>query len=1099
MSSHSAKKLNITENEAELRSGQLPPIQNRPRLCLSVDRLPDDPNSGTASWDLWSAAYREAVDSVSGKVDVAILKGKDATRLFSELEDTAKEATHKSFFLKGMRYLESLKVPLDKIKGILDLASPLASLEPTAATVLGVVRGLTAIAISFANADSNFAGQLETMLLRISYIDACDTLGQKAEEKKIHKALVSVYCKILEFYQAVCEILSKKGIKLIIKMILESDRLPSIAEDVLKSSNILHDLVQTTTLKVLQDVESMIINQQISAWLGADKMEVQTQHNRELKDLCADQACEFLLKNENFLNWYHSSSPRQLVILGETGCGKSVAMAFIVERLLQSEHDQIQIPNPMICYHYCRDDKTGKITTILSVLILSLLEKLPGLKKKFFNWYQQVQTLGSIPGADFKILEELLRKLLITIDRPVFFVIDGLDECDKDSRKKLLDFLKALLKDVPRLKTLLSSRPQEKILRHFGGAARIELVLDYQRDRIIAEKTVDMYLYDLSAEVKSIVIDKLSRRANGSAIWTRMTVKLIELRELTTDGGIARLLDEMVLPESLSDLYNLLFSRCTGDDSENSRLAKTALKFLTTTDRPLSILELAWAVTLDAFSHVTTVHALEQLVDHQRIMSLIHPFISRVDFNDLKKYQVRLAHHSVKEFILKECISEHIGLQGPALVAAPLTKYQCSRSLETLSLNICIKYLLLEEISNRNLFSDEQIAILELPQECDIFGENEEPIDYDAHCTWETWEENMIHFDPTERGFGELFVYASCYWIKHFGAAEIKPLPELASIERLCQAGSTRLRNWIQQNCRPGCAITARFQFDYRLYDPLSVTSLYGSVPMLRDMLENSDFADGVYLPDLAMGAADQILRWGDISRLRILFFDGKVGHQLQNLDFFRRIIKTWQESPSHNQETPSHNHHWDDVFALVDAVSDKMVHGRWGNELLCVAAGAGCMPIIRRLMRSTQHNEGLRSELLRGSRKEPQWTLSEPHHQSIGEAILGNHLDVVKYLIKENEIDAHLRYHNSSGENVLHLASMMCNPAMFQLLAPRFPEGITQVDVRGDTALERVIMNFSAPGNRFESARILLSQTADWHLAEKHYRRIFSNMVDDS
>ncbi|KAL4941968.1 hypothetical protein BDV06DRAFT_171070 [Aspergillus oleicola] len=43
-----------------------------------------------------------------------------------------------------------------------------------------------------------------------------------------------------------------------------------------------------------------------------------------------------------------------------------------------------------------------------------------------------------------------------------------------------------------------------------------------------------------------------------------------------------------------------------------------------------------------------------------------------------------------------------------------------------------------------------------------------------------------------------------------------EPLSSLASIEVLCQAGSTRLRNWVQQNCRPDCAITARFEFESR-------------------------------------------------------------------------------------------------------------------------------------------------------------------------------------------------------------------------------------------------------------------------------------------
>lgn len=162
------------------------------------------------------------------------------------------------------------------------------------------------------------------------------------------------------------------------------------------------------------------------------------------------------------------------------------------------------------------------------------------------------------------------------------------------------------------------------------------------------------------------------------------------------------------------------------------------------------------------------------------------------------------------------------------------------------------------------------MAIEELPQEFDLFNDNEDPTDYDPCCTWEAWEENMIRYDPTDRGFGELFVYASCYWLEHFGAITVEPLPGLGNIENLCQAGSTRLQNWIKQNCRPECTIKPRFLFDSSLYDPLSITSLYGSEAMLRDMLESSDFGKDQFLPNPAIGATDQILQWGDLSRLTL-------------------------------------------------------------------------------------------------------------------------------------------------------------------------------------------------------------------------------------
>lgn len=69
-------------------------------------------------------------------------------------------------------------------------------------------------------------------------------------------------------------------------------------------------------------------------------------------------------------------------------------------------------------------------------------------------------------------------------------------------------------------------------------------------------------------------------------------------------------------------------------------------------------------------------------------------------------------------------------------------------------------------------------------------------------------------------------------------------------------------------------------------------------------------------------GAADQILRWGDLSRLRILFLDDRVGQQLQNLALFRLLIKTWRNSTI---DRPN----WDDAFALVDDVLDRLVRER--------------------------------------------------------------------------------------------------------------------------------------------------------------------------
>ncbi|KAJ4308383.1 hypothetical protein N0V84_012133 [Fusarium piperis] len=948
---------NTSRDEARNSTDQAALDANHHEQSLATDQstVVDRVGGIVVSPDLWSTAYREAVESLGEDIDIAILKGKSVEQLFRELEEIDNEATMESAFLRGVKYLQSIQVPLERFKLALDLASPLTSLDPTASTVFGMVRGVTAIAISFSTADLEFAKQIAEMLEQISYIDDCDTLGQKAEKKDIHQALVSVYKKLLEFYQAAFEILSRKGAKLVMSLILDNGRLPSIVKDFLRQADTLRKLVQKATLEIVQDIKAMLYDQEIGRWLDSNNMRRQSQYHAYLRDLRADRACEFLLADSNLVNWYCASDSQQLVLFGEMGSGKTVAMAFLVDELSRRSEQQ-----------------------------------LPQSKKNFYEWYKQAQASGSFdPATDTKKLEDFLQRLLEAIDRPLFLVIDGLDECDRASRSILLKSLKNLSQKIPRLKVVLSSRPQEEILGQVDGIAKIHLGCDAKRDGVIVEKTVETQLLYLSEDVKTLVIERLSRLAQGSAIWTKMVIELIQVRGIRALGPMRIFLRELPLPGQLSELYTTLFSRSTSNDPENKELASTALKILAIARRPLSILELAWAAALGTTQReITTVAALGDLVDHQRVMSLIHPFIARLDFSDVKKRQIQLIHQSVKEFIIEEWTDRPA--TSTTTDQTPLDGR--IESLERLVLNICIKYLGLDEIGATEIFSDEQVAIEALPQDVNLFDDDTSPAEYDPYCSWEDWEEGMIRYDPTDRGFGEFFIYASCHWIHHFGAVTVEPLASLFSIENLCRAGSRRLKNWIQQNRRPDCTIQPRFEFDSSLYDPLSITSLYGSEAMLRGILENSDFGKGKFLPDPMLGAASQILQWGDLSRLKILL-ESKHGHQLQNLDFFRLIINRWS-APA------TQYNNWGPVFDHVDHVRDIMVQERWGNELLCVAAGAGCVPIVRRLMVRAQHDSELKNEFMRGL------PCDEPQQNALRIAVRLGDLNMCRLLVCTGKMD---------------------------------------------------------------------------------------------
>lgn len=72
------------------------------------------------------------------------------------------------------------------------------------------------------------------------------------------QTLVSMYQKILEFYKVAHEILTRRGVKLVMKMILETDRLPNIVQDFLRHADTLRKLVEKATWEIVEDIKAML-------------------------------------------------------------------------------------------------------------------------------------------------------------------------------------------------------------------------------------------------------------------------------------------------------------------------------------------------------------------------------------------------------------------------------------------------------------------------------------------------------------------------------------------------------------------------------------------------------------------------------------------------------------------------------------------------------------------------------------------------------------------------------------------------------------------------------------------------------------------------
>ncbi|KAG5925800.1 hypothetical protein E4U42_003932 [Claviceps africana] len=146
-------------------------------------------------------------------------------------------------------------------------------------------------------------------------------------------------------------------------------------------------------------------------------------------------------------------------------------------------------------------------------------------------------------------------------------------------------------------------------------------------------------------------------------------------------------------------------------------------------------------------------------------------------------------------------------------------------------------------------------------------------------------------------GFGGLLFYAANHWLEHFGSLSSSQLPEVKDIEHICHHGSRHFKNWktVNKSLRDE-------------YDPLIITSLYGSSAMLKRMLDTSDLANDAFRADSALAAAQAcFLR---PSQLKILLKNGRTGPQILKNPNFHALLSSQMRFWT--------GYLYDDIFDLI-------------------------------------------------------------------------------------------------------------------------------------------------------------------------------------
>ena len=811
--------------------------------------------------------------------------------------------------------------------------------------------------------------------------------------------------------------------------------------------------------------------------LGADKHKQQSGKHDILGKSIAFSACEWIINDAQFCRWYHAKESEQLVLCGHMGCGKTAMTAYVIEELINKNQTP---PKSLICYYYCQSGEIGKTLSVYSCLILQLLKQREDFMVQFDEWLKNPANSEYLdPAQSTEKLGKFLKKLILGLNRKVFIIIDALDECDDDSQEELADFFRDVLGKAWQLKVFYTARAQGGMQNSLQKASVITWRPTRERDDLLVKHVVERNLKNISLEMKDLVIGKLSESAQGSAIWVQMIIELIKKRKQFMAKSVHPMqtfLASIPTPKQLSKTYAALFVHQVCDDLDNELFIKTALEILAIAKRPFTIKEFGWALALHQSSSAEqSVEKLEEFIEEERALRLLQPFLPQIDENDHKRRQVTLVHYSLKELILQEAPSKRWGEEKNELKnqkAIQKHAEQRQKDLEGFMMQICIKYLLLKEIDDCELFSEEQIAFQEWEALPGIENLNEAEWS-EKESTSKPYEESdkdkddeATIYNPTERGFGDFFVYSSCYWLDHLRSAsdDVINIPEIL---RICSLGSKRFRNWTSQVCRPDCTIMPKFEVESLYVNSLCVMSLYGSEAALKRLLSHKGVDFDIYC---VKRCRNLIIHYGDISRLCILFRDERFGSYIRDIGVFQLMMHQWSLV---GKETSR----WECGFNLIyDIVDDVLIQEKWGNELLCQAASSGCLPLVERLFKEAARKPALMVEILRDTKRD--WRNSHSRcHQSVGEAIWNDHIDVLRYLLAQKGIEAHLNHRDSAGNNVFHKASRCCNPQVISLLIERFPEGVDEGNNEEDTPLQALAFRGVSASGRLDSAKVLLIQ----------------------
>lgn len=392
----------------------------------------------------------------------------------------------------------------------------------------------------------------------------------------------------------------------------------------------------------------------------------------ELERAVAKDTCCWILSTTEFISWGQGGrqSTDLLWICGGPGSGKTM-MSIYLSKHLDDPAGQRGISPPclarkgMVLHFFCKASETGKSSGIgiLRGLLSQALRQRPDLMCDAQQIYEQHRR-HTFQDWSFDMLWVALRAIILgitardasgqTVD-PVaddqgamnFVIVDGLDECEPVSTRRLLLRLSSLSEDKHlqgRLKVMVFSRETPGLRDAFAGRCQ---QIDLEEPKHAKAVSADVHRYvaqqvdtmggpdrkGYSAEICTSIKDYLSQHSLGNFLWVSMAIK-----ELESTSRVEAWEHLSRLPSTLDAMYEWMVIQIPHGWRE---LSTKILLWVTLAFRPLSLAELLEALD-DRHLVVTDADTLRDCISHCGQLLIVDP-----------SDRVQLVHNSAREYLLE--------------------------------------------------------------------------------------------------------------------------------------------------------------------------------------------------------------------------------------------------------------------------------------------------------------------------------------------------------------------------------------------------------------------------------------------------------------